>query len=343
MRHRDGAPGPNECCPPIDTGDAVTRSTFRRAVSVVAAGCLAATLLPGTATAAADRSATVTVTPDRAAPGSTISVSGACQHEWPAGPEVGASVHVHREWDDSRAGKSSRSTSTQTLLDAGRRFDVQMEVPEDFIPDRYSVGVLCYGGDAIYASAATELVVTGRDRRPSFVDVPRSYLHHEAIRELAAAGVVEGCGDGRFCPTDAVTRAQFASLLARQLGLAEQETDFVDVAAGSTHAGAIGALQTAGFVVGCTVDRFCPGRPLRRDEAATLLARADDRLARPIEPGSHEGFVDVPTSSAHWPAVHVLASVDDVRGCSEVRFCPARSSTRAQAARLLHRVFGYGY
>jgi hypothetical protein len=310
-------------------------------MSVVAAGCLAAALLSGTASASTDRYATVEASSGRVAPGSTLVVSGVCQHEWPPGPNVGAAVNLWRPAEIG-SGKSWRSAFEESALDADRRYSIDLTVPADFVPDRYSIRVLCYGGDAIYATATSEVVVTGEDRRPTFADVPASYLHREAISELAAADVVRGCGGGRFCPNDEVSRAQFASLVARQLGLDGKPTTFSDVPSGSTHAGAIGALQAAGLVVGCTADRFCPGRPLRRDEAATLLFRATDRTGRAVDLESHDGFVDVPASSAHWKAVHILASDGDIRGCSQGRFCPSTSLTRAQAARLLHRSFSYG-
>lgn len=39
------------------------------------------------------------------------------------------------------------------------------------------------------------------------------------IDSLAAAGITSGCGDGTFCPDDAVTRAQMAAFLVRALDL----------------------------------------------------------------------------------------------------------------------------
>ena len=45
-------------------------------------------------------------------------------------------------------------------------------------------------------------------------------IHEGAIEAIAAAGLTLGCGDGLYCPGREVTRAQFASLLDRALGLA---------------------------------------------------------------------------------------------------------------------------
>lgn len=54
--------------------------------------------------------------------------------------------------------------------------------------------------------------------RDLFDDVSTS-VHRTAINALAHAGISLGCGDGRYCPNDAVSRAEMASFLARALKL----------------------------------------------------------------------------------------------------------------------------
>lgn len=44
-------------------------------------------------------------------------------------------------------------------------------------------------------------------------------IHEPDIDRLAAMGVTKGCGEGRFCPFGAVTRAEMASFITRALGL----------------------------------------------------------------------------------------------------------------------------
>jgi cell division septation protein DedD len=59
---------------------------------------------------------------------------------------------------------------------------------------------------------AFELTPAGT--HPGFSDVAGG-VHEPAIRALAEVGITLGCGGGRFCGTQSVTRAQFASLLHR--------------------------------------------------------------------------------------------------------------------------------
>ena len=56
------------------------------------------------------------------------------------------------------------------------------------------------------------------DDGPAFGDTEGSF-HEDAINRLARAGITQGCAPGRFCPDQAVTRAQMATFLARALKL----------------------------------------------------------------------------------------------------------------------------
>lgn len=52
-----------------------------------------------------------------------------------------------------------------------------------------------------------------------FSDVSLSSVHRQAIDAIARAGITNGCAPHQFCPSQAVTRAEMASFLARAMGL----------------------------------------------------------------------------------------------------------------------------
>ena len=118
------------------------------------------------------------------------------------------------------------------------------------------------------------------DGQERFVDVASSDTHARAIGALAKAGITLGCNppsNTRFCPEQSVTRAQMATFIDRALNLPNGQEVFADVAAGDTHAGAIGDLARAGITVGCNPPdntRFCPDRAVTRGQMATFLKRA---------------------------------------------------------------------
>lgn len=53
----------------------------------------------------------------------------------------------------------------------------------------------------------------------TFSDVPTSSSYFQAVEALNASGITSGCGGGKFCPTQPVTRQQMAVFLAKALGL----------------------------------------------------------------------------------------------------------------------------
>lgn len=99
-------------------------------------------------------------------------------------------------------------------------------------------------------------------------------VHENAINALAAAGVTTGCGAGRFCPDDPMTRGQMASFLVRALAIPGADTDAFADDRSDMHEAAINALAAVGITTGCDSDRFCPADPVTRGQAASFLARA---------------------------------------------------------------------
>jgi hypothetical protein len=53
----------------------------------------------------------------------------------------------------------------------------------------------------------------------TFADVPAGHPFFRFVQALVAAGVTSGCGGGRFCVDDPITRGQMAVFLAIALGL----------------------------------------------------------------------------------------------------------------------------
>jgi len=58
-----------------------------------------------------------------------------------------------------------------------------------------------------------------------FSDVPTSNTFHAVISTLYGSRITGGCGGGKYCPNDAVTRGQMAAFLVRGLGRMATTTD----------------------------------------------------------------------------------------------------------------------
>lgn len=61
-----------------------------------------------------------------------------------------------------------------------------------------------------------------------FTDVPASNSFHDDIDAIADVGVTSGCGAGKYCPKDFVTREQMAAFLNRLGALAPDKTPVVN-------------------------------------------------------------------------------------------------------------------
>ncbi len=114
----------------------------------------------------------------------------------------------------------------------------------------------------------------------AFVDDDTSTFEAD-IDAIAAIGITVGCNppaNDAFCPDDTVTRAQWASLMVRALGLTEGGDDdrFTDDD-GNTHEADINRVAAAGITLGCNPpdnDQYCPDDTVTRAQAASFFVRA---------------------------------------------------------------------
>ncbi len=165
---------------------------------------------------------------------------------------------------------------------------------------------------------------------PSFDDI-RASVHAAAIEQLVADRITAGCRPTRYCPGAPITRGQVATFLDRALDLPDGTAAFADVPSDHQHAAGIAAVAAAGITEGCDVARYCPAQQLRRDQMASLLARA---FALPDGPAR---FDDVDPDDVHAPGIRAIAAARVTTGCTPDRYCPATSVTRGQMASFLVR------
>lgn len=106
-----------------------------------------------------------------------------------------------------------------------------------------------------------------------FSDVPADSPYAKYISNLKNKGVANGIGDGKFGPTQELTRAQFATFLVKAFNLSEtKEVPFVDIQ-GHWASFYIKAAYAAGVVNGTSETTFAPDAKVRREEAAVMIWR----------------------------------------------------------------------
>lgn len=107
-----------------------------------------------------------------------------------------------------------------------------------------------------------------------FSDVPSNYWAAPFIEQLSQRGVIAGFPDGTFRPNDAVTRAQFASMVTSAFSRTPQRQPitFVDVPNNFWASNVIRQAYTTGFLSGFPGNRFEPNQVIPRQQVLVALA-----------------------------------------------------------------------
>jgi hypothetical protein len=186
----------------------------------------------------------------------------------------------------------------------------------------------------------SDYAVFVREARKSFVDVTPASCGwaQAAIEELAGAGIVAGVDGSHFEPGRAATRAEFASLLVKALGMEAKQgakSPFKDVKDGAWYAEAVTTAAAKGLVKGYEDGSFRPEKTITREEVAAMLVRAMNL------PATEEKltFKDSDSVSA-WArnSVAVAAANGLVKGFTDGSFRPGAAASRAECAVMVYRM-----
>ncbi|OCT16903.1 hypothetical protein A8709_00895 [Paenibacillus pectinilyticus] len=111
----------------------------------------------------------------------------------------------------------------------------------------------------------------------SFADIKDDNFAKADIESLAASNVVQGFEDGTFRPDTKVTRAEFATLLVRGLGLkanSSSEQKFSDVNAEDWFSQSVYTAVNVGLIHGYEDGTFLPNQSITHQEAITMISNA---------------------------------------------------------------------
>lgn len=151
---------------------------------------------------------------------------------------------------------------------------------------------------------------------------------------MAARQIALGVGGAQFAPEQKVTRAEFAALLVRALGLkAAGAAPFADVDASKWYAGPIAAALEAGIVSGITGSEFAPDAEINREEMAVMVMRA--LALRTGESASGTGPAEFADRNeiGGWArdAVDAAFGKGILKGLGDGRFAPKAPTSRAKS------------
>jgi hypothetical protein len=200
----------------------------------------------------------------------------------------------------------------------------------------------------------------------TFADI-KDHANRTAIEALAARGIVSGRTDAAFDPDAGVTRAEFAAVVTRALGLAynrpygedgpalevarapgltDRTATVFDVPADAWYYGAVGAAYAYGIVSGTSDNAFNPGGAITRQEAAVMVARAaklcglDTELDATATRDTLAQFDDY-TAAADWARPSLAFCYrENILPQDALDIAPKEAVTRGEIAEMLYRLLG---
>jgi|GEM_PF-2526229 S-layer homology domain./Glycosyl hydrolase family 59. len=209
---------------------------------------------------------------------------------------------------------------------------------------QYIGGTLADGQMTAYVHHFSQYAVLEYDK--SFTDVSPAFWAHDVIQQMAAKHIVTGISDTVFNPEGNVTRAEFAAMIARALGLeaVDGSATFLDVKGDAWYAGYIGAVSKAGIVMGRSSNTFAPSDAITREEMVVMAVRAyeyvkGDKLGAENNAGS---FADA-SSISTWAqdAAGLAQELGLIKGRSNNLFAPQALMTRAEGAQVMGNFISY--
>ena len=140
--------------------------------------------------------------------------------------------------------------------------------------------------DAISFTESTETVTGLKNKNPdvqkmniinpgkTFEDIV-AHKNITAIEALASRGIINGKTENIFEPNSTMTRAEFATIITRGLGLVQKGSDvFKDVTANDWFYNYVGSAYAYGIIKGVSENEFNPNETITREEAAVMVTRA---------------------------------------------------------------------
>lgn len=184
----------------------------------------------------------------------------------------------------------------------------------------------------------------GEEYVPVFTDT-NGYWAANYIDFLYTSGITTGYADGTFRPGQNITRAQFAVMLYRYLGLdesryADVELPFADNAKIADYAvPAIKALYTEGVINGTTGKDgqlyFNPNNSLTRAQAATMIGRTQEKGYATVELTFTDAKM-IPAYATFY--IQTMAAQGIIGGYTDGSFKPNSPITRGQMAKILYNL-----
>lgn len=178
----------------------------------------------------------------------------------------------------------------------------------------------------------------------TFVDI-QGHTNQQAVKALASRGIINGKEGDLFDPSATMTRAEFAAIVVRGLGLTPQADDvFTDVTSQDWFACYVGTAHRYGIIEGVGGGRFNPRGTINRQQAAVMVARAAKLCGMDTSLSSQEirdvlaQFGDYMTIASWAQEGMAFCYKEGILDQSDWNTEPTRAILRCQVAQMLYEM-----
>jgi hypothetical protein len=179
-----------------------------------------------------------------------------------------------------------------------------------------------------------------------FEDVDQHWSKDE-VNDMGSRMVISGVGNGIFNPDHDITRAEFAAIIVRGLGLELESgpVPFSDVKASAWYNDVVKTAHANNLINGYEDGTFRPNDKITREQAMVIISKAmeitklSNQLSNPSTEATLYQYQDVTEISA-W-ALHGIADTVQagiVSGRSSTELAPKDNMTRAEVVVIIERL-----
>ena len=157
----------------------------------------------------------------------------------------------------------------------------------------------------------------------------------QSIKELVASGAISGYPDATFKPDSNITRAEFATILVKALGMEPRNGKVFNDTVGHWAQGTLATAEYYGIINGLSPDIFGPDQAITREQMAVMIVKAADI---PVITGEMP-FTDSNRVSGWARSFAETARKNGIiNGFPDNTFRPQDNATRAQAVTVILNV-----
>lgn len=236
-------------------------------------------------------------------------------------------------------------------------------LPDGTVPGKVTTGIVL-NADGSFSHVPTSIVLTGGKyyaiinsltnstyaviySPKTFTDI-HTHWAKDTVNDMASRLIMEGSGEGRLEPDRDITRAEFAAVMVKGLGLMRPGTGkdvFKDVAKGSWYYDAVSIAHANGIIDGYEDGTFGPLDTITREQAMVMTARAMKLTGLKAELPAQEadqllaGFADA-GEAADYAKLSMAASIKAgiITGRDSDTVAPKSNITRAEVAVIVKRL-----